>query len=343
MHLFHDTPDYYNTATMSRYWNTVHADAIVDANDGYGGGGALSASSANGYAIRYHDQSSQSSFAVGMRFKCTAAPGASKVILAVVDAAGAIQCAVVQKTTGKLAIYRGNISAQLGSDTDEDYATSTQLDIGFKGTVASAGGSVELWVGTAGDPDSWTRVIAVSNENTAGGTGEFWRGLYIGMTTTTFSSHVYAGLTDLVHGFYVTAKYPSATGVFTGYAANTGTVAAALDDTTPDDDTTYVACSASDAPFTVSVGTMPTTTRTILAVETIAVVENTTDGAALTYTPICVTDASGDAHVHEGTWHAMTDSTYRVARQVLQVNPDTNLPWTVDELNDAEFGGYATT
>jgi hypothetical protein len=348
MHLFHDTPDHYNTASMSRHWNTVHADAIVDANDGYGGGGAISGSSANASVIRYHDQVGQAAFAVGKRFKYTSALGADKTILAVVDASGTIQVGVVLKTTGKLAVYRGNISAQLGSDSADAIATSTQLDIGFKGVVSSTGGSAEVWVGTAGDEDSWERVIAVSGENTAGGTGETWRGLYVGSTTVTYSSHVYArdgqgAQSDLSAGHKVLVKYPTAAGTFTGYTANTGTLPAAIDDTTPDDDTTYAACTETDAPFSVGVGDVASTIRAITFVESVAVVKNTADGATLTYTPRCVLNASTTPQIFDGQWHAMSDASWRIARHRMEVNPLTGLPWTVAQVNAAEWGGFASS
>jgi hypothetical protein len=346
MHLFHDTPDYYNTATLSRFWDTAHADAIVDANDGYGGGGALSASSADGYVIKYHDQVGQNAFAVGMRFKCTTLPGANKVILAVVDSVGTIQCALVLKTTGKLAIYRGNLTTQIGSDSDDAITTSTQLDIGFKGTVAAVGGSAEAWTGTSGDELSWARVIAVSNENTAGGSGEAWRGMYVGAITTTFSSHLYmrdgqGAVIDLAPGYYVLVKFPDAAGIYSGYTANTGTLHGALDDTAPDDDTTYGGTTEADQSFSVSVGSVATTTRTIYAVESVAVVKNTADGVGLNYIPRCVLTASTDPVISDGSWNSVSDSTWRAFRHRLPVNPLTGVLWKHSELNAAEWGGYA--
>jgi hypothetical protein len=345
MHLFHDTPDYYGTATLPRFWDTAHADAIVDANDGYGGGGAISASSANGSVIKYHDQVGQAVFACGMRFKCTTLPGADKVILAVVDAAGAIQVSLVLKTTGKLAVYRGAISAQLGSDSADAITTSTQLDIGFAGVVGSVGGSAEVWLGTAGNKASWSRVIAVSGANTAGGTGEAWRGLYLGSITTTFSSHIYARdgqgtVTGLAPGYYVFVKYPNSAGIFTGYTPNTGTIHAALDDTAPDDDTTYGEASEQDASFTVGMGTVAAT-QTVYAVETIASVKNTADGAGLTYIPRCVLNADDEPLIFDGSFKAPTTASYLAFRDRWPVNPLTGDPWTVSALNAAEWGGYA--
>jgi hypothetical protein len=355
MHLFHDTPSYYNTnALMVRAWEDnvdgdVHADIIIDANDGLNGGPAWSSSSANGYAITYHDQIGQSAFRVGCCFKCTTLPGANKVILAVVDAAGAIQCCVVLKTTGKLAIYRGNISAQLGSDSTDAITTSATLEIGFKGDIASVGGTAEVWLGTAGDADSWERIIAVSGDNTAGGTGETWRGVYIGATTTTFTSHLYArdgqGVQniDLEFGYTVGTEFPSAAGIYSGYVPNTGTLAAALDDTAADDDTTYGVASAQHASFTVAMSTV-SDTPTIYAIELVATVKNTADGAGLTYTGRVVLNADTAPLIVDGTWRAATDAAYRTFRErfTAGLNPITGLPYTVTELNAAEFGGFAS-
>lgn len=345
MHLFHDTPGYYNTATLPRFWDEAHADAIVDTNDGYGGGAALSSSSADGYVIKYHDQTGQSRFACGMTFKATANPGANKVILAVVDAAGDIQCALVLKTTGKLAVYRGNITTQLGSDSADAIATSTQLDIGFTGVVGSVGGSAEIWVGTADSPSTWMRVVAVSNENTAGGSGEAWRGLYVGSTTTTFSSHIYmrdgqGTITGLDNGYNVTVAFPDAAGIYTGYTPNTGTIQAALDDASPDDDTTYGACGAINAPFTVSMGAVAST-QIVYAIETVANVENTSDGAGLSYVPRLVLNASSEPLIYDGSFRSATDAEYRAFRERYTVNPLTGTPWTVTQINAAEFGGLA--
>jgi len=352
MHLFHDTPAYYNTnALMARAWTetyggSVHADMTIDANDGLNGGPAWSASSANGTAIAYHDQVGQAAFAVGMCFKCTTLPGADKTILAVVDATGAIQVGVVLKTTGKLAVYRGAISAQLGSDSTDAITTSTTLEIGFKGTVAEVGGAVEVWLGTAGDADSWERVIAVSGVDTVGGTGESWRGVYIGAITTTFASHLYARdgqgaiATDLVFGYTVGCKFPSSAGIYTGYTPNAGTIQAALDDTAADDDTTYAETFAQVASFTVGVSTAADT-EFVYAVETVASVKNTASGAGLSYIPRCVIDADDEPLLFDGAFRTPTTSAYKAFRERYPVNPQTGLPWTVDELNAAEWGGYA--
>ena len=342
MHLFHDTPDYYTTSLMGRVWDTVHADAIVDANDGYGGGGALSASSANGSVIKYHDQAGQSAFACGMRFKCTTLPGADKVILAVVDAAGTIQCCVVLKTTGKLALYKGNLTTQIGSDSAAAITTSTQLDIGFKGVVGSVNGSGEVWVGDAGDPTTWTRVIAVSNANTAGGSGEFHRGVFVGSTTATFTSHVYmrdgqGSQVDLVPGYFIFVKLPDAPGGYTGFSANAGALDDALDDAAADDDTTHAVTYAIGSSYSVSMSAV--TSRAVLAVETVQMVKNVSpDGVGLTHVPRCVIAAGA---LYDGPWQSASDSVWKALRQRWPVNPSTGLAWTDAEINASEWGGYA--
>jgi hypothetical protein len=346
MLLFHDTPDYYTTALMSRYWDTVHADAIVDPNDGYGGGGAISASSANGYVIKYHDQTGQSAFSAGMRFKATSNPGADKAILAVVDAAGTIQVCLALESDGKLAVYRGALSAQLGITTDA-IDLSTQLDIGFKGVVGSVGGSAEVWLGTAGDSSSWTRVIAISGENTAGGSGEVHRGLYVGSTTVTFSSHLYlrdgqGADTDVKPGHKVTAYRPTSNGVFTGYAANSGSMYAAIDDTAADDDTTYIQTSTQNASFTVGLGSV-SSAGVIYGVEAIHVVKNTAAGAGMTYTPRLVLNADTAPIISDSNWRAASSADWRVFVDRRPVNPLTGLPWTAAQLNAAEWGGLATS
>jgi hypothetical protein len=352
MELFIDTPSHYNTnALMTRVWTderggSVHADMIVDANDGLDGGPAWSSSSANGSAYTYHDQIGQSEFRLGMCLKCTTLPGADKVILGVVDAAGALQVCVVLKTTGKLAVYRGNISAQLGSDSADAITTSTTLEIGFKGTVASIGGSAEVWLGTAGTSTSNARVIAVSGVNTAGGTGETWRGPYIGATTTIFLSHLYVrdgqGVrnNDLEFGWTCGTEFPDAAGIYTGYTPNTGTIQAALDDTAADDDTTYGECSAEDASFTVGMSTV-SATPIISSVVVLHQVKNTAAGAGLSYIPRCVLDADTTPLIFDGSFRTPSTSAYKAFRERYEVNPLTGLPWEVSELNAAEFGGYA--
>jgi hypothetical protein len=360
MHLFHDTPSYYNTnALMVRVWEEdggpggdVHADMIIDANDGLNGGPAWSASSANGYAIKFHDQVGQSIFNVGMCFKCTSLPGADKVILGVVDAAGDLQASVVLRTTGVLAVYRGDTAGvQIGSDSEEAITTSTTLEIGFKGVISSVGGSAEVWLGTAGDVESWERVIAVSGESTVGGSGDSWRGGYIGATTSTFSSHLYmrdgqsANNNDLVFGYTVGTKFPSTAGIYSGYTANTGTLPAALDDTAADDDTTYAEANAQNASYTVDMGSVADT-PIVYAMEAVAVVKNTGDGpAGLTHTIRLVIDADSDPLIFDGSFQSASESDYRALRERFGagLNPLTGLQYTVDQLNDAELGGFASS
>jgi hypothetical protein len=189
----------------------------------------------------------------------------------------------------------------------------------------------------------------LTGENTAGGSGEHWRGVYIGATTTTFSSHLYtrdaqgAHNTDLEFGYTVGVKFPTSAGIYTGYSPNVGTIQAALDDAAANDDTDYAEATSQSASFSVGMGTVAAT-PIIHAVETVAMVKNTADAPGLTFTPRVVLTADTTPINIDGSWRSAVDSAYRAFRERFGagLHPLTGLPWTVAQLNAAEFGGYAT-
>lgn len=349
-HVYQDTPNYYTTALQGRYWDDVHADATVTADVGYLGSGddGWTGSSEDAYRLVYvRHGAGQSRFATGCRFLVSDYPSVATVILAVTDAAGDIQASVVLNTDGTLSAYRGDASGAELVTAAGTLTLDTFYDLGFKGEINAATGAVEIWLGESGDVETWTVYARIDAVNTQGGATSDWVGLYVGSTDETVTCHLYArngagAATDLMPGWLVTVKFPTATGFLTDMLPNTGTRHEAIDDAVADDDTTYIYATDSGQSFSVEMDDL-TSAFGILALDSVATVQNET-GETNAYEPIVVLNADNedDRVAVYGSWRSLSDSSWRGIHEPYGLNPLTGLAWQPSDVTVAgrtEWGG----
>jgi hypothetical protein len=332
-----DTPSYCNTSTLGRYWDSVHADTTVTSGTGYSGGNGWSASTANGSLTRYHDTLDLSSFALGFRIKVTSAPGATKQLVAILAPDGTVQCSAALTTSAEIALYRGDPSTGTLLDTSAAIPTGTFLDFGFEGQIHSAAGYLSASIGVSGNSSSFDSIAESGTTNTQEHASDTtWLGYTIGTTSGLVINHLYWRKLTLKPGCLVSTLRPDAVGSYNGWTANTGTLATALDDTTPDDDTTIANSTGAfgnDA-FSVSMDTLAAT-PVIHGVDVVVTVRNGAGAPALQFRPVVLSDGvSFVGHLHD-----VTDGAWLGARDAFPVNPRTGESWTRAEVNEAEFGG----
>lgn len=330
--VWHDQPDYYTTATLPRFWSVAHADAEVAAGEGYDGGSALTGATEDASVVTFSTGLSDSvEFGLGCRLKIDALPSAEKIILGITTTGGDLHCCLTLRTDGKVSLYRGDMADLLATSGDA-LATGSQLRLGMTGVLDEANGALEVYLNR--DP-----IARINGTNTVAASPPTWGGVYVGLAPDVFQSHLYAqaGYGDLRPGYVVRVLYPTGEPLFTGWDPNTGTVAdipAAIDDPTPDDDTTYIRARALDVRYCVLHD--PIDDVRILGARTIALVRNLS-GSSPSFTPFV---RHADGRLDFGDWRSVVDSAWRAIDRWYQRNPFTGDPWTPDDLAAAGWGGH---
>lgn len=338
-----DTPSYYTTTTLPRFWDDAHADAIVTAG-GYSSSNAWSSSSTSGHLTRYHRVVGTSVFAVGHRLYVLDYPGSEKKLIEILSPDGTVQCSCSMTTAGLIKIYRGTTAGTLLATSAEAVPLDTHLDFGFEGDVDIAGGWASVWVGISGESASFTEWVSASGNTQNDTTTGTWRGFSIGLHEDLLHSHLYWRRLELTPGLLVETEFPDATGIYTGWTPNTGTTHAALDDADADDDTTVVNSNAvaGAASFTVSMSAA-TATPNVFGLDLVGTVRNGAATPDLGFQFVVVANASTEPVSAVSDFYEPSDSEWLGLRHPFGVNPVTGLPWTVTQINAAEFGGQSET
>lgn len=329
-------PDHYATAQVPRYWLTAHANAQVTA--GYASTNGLTASALGAYVIQMVSPGDDQHFAVGGRFKVSAYPPSSQILLAVVDGAGVVQCSLVLKTDGSLSLYRGSASGTELLATGASLALGAWHRLGFKGTIHLSNGALEAHLNSTRTVENI--IGQFGGVNTAGSGANSWSGIYVGLGSSIICGHLYAVdgggvVTGLIHGLRVTVKFPATVGTFDEWVKTGGTLPAVLDDPTPDDDTTKIQTPTFDKRYSVLMATLATTQK-VHGVQTEAQVRNVTgSGKSPSQEPLTVIDGT-EYYSH---WQSCVQDAWRSIWQAYSVNPRTSVPWSVADINLAEWGG----
>jgi hypothetical protein len=329
--VWHDTPDYYTTATEERYWSDVHADCVVLPTAGYLGGGGWSGSSEDAYSITHPRQipPATDTFGLGMRLRLTGYPSASVPILAVVDDLDERQVEVQLGTDGILRVYRD--STELAA-ADVPLPTYTEIKFGFRGRVSPTVGEVEVLV-AYGASTAFTPIMRLTGANTAAAGTAVWTGIYLGRPPSVIASHAYAGYgTEALRpGYLVKALYPDTTAA-SAWVASSGTIPAALA-SPPDDDTAYIFASGVGQRYRMTMDEMPDE-RAIYGVRTVALVKNAA-GQDVTHAAII----SDGASFSVSPWRSVTDDAWTMVDRFDAKHPITGVTWTPASVNAASYGG----
>jgi hypothetical protein len=253
--LFADGFDTWGTATQPGPWNSVT----------YGGGSTAGgiytpASSTNSFGVCNKGFTSSGTLIINFRMALTGVGGTSNCPILVFYDGGTIQCSLVVKNTGKLAFFRGTSTAQLGSDSTFTLsANSVQQDFEVK-IVFGNTGSCELKVNNVSD----ITASSVDNTATANNTANSMDiGKYSSPTYGLFSfDHcIIMDSSGSVNNDFIGPKtistlLPTADGNYTDWTANTGDRWAAIDDATPDSDTTYISAATVGNKYTAVMGNL---------------------------------------------------------------------------------------
>jgi hypothetical protein len=265
---------FYTAAQASRAWSVSLGTGSLDI-------GAYGPSGANGVrftgdlaaAIEHAGLAPSGSTAIiGVRFRFSAAPGSRNRFLQVREGS-TFHCNLDLNTDRTLAVYS---DTTLIKNLSYTCAVDTFIDVWFKVDVGNSGSwEVRVYENSSSTP-AFTDSGSADTQN--GGTGA-WDTLGLGAAcagTTDFANAIFLDgsgtrLNDILGPADVYALYADAraTPTLNDFTLSAGTdVAALLDDTTADDDTTYVHSSTINHQQSVFVDLPPASDRTILGMQT---------------------------------------------------------------------------
>lgn len=263
-------------------------------------------------------------------------------VLLGIRAGGGFQCTVNRKADGTLGVYNTYPSlAGLIASSSQVFPLGAHVHLGVKAVIAASGSIViHVWE----DGDSAAQVfINASGINTRGLGAGTWDGIHLGSAisagTTDWSNLMIldasgAVNTDLLGPLDIFARYPDAPGQYAEMSPYSGTDHVdPVDDVTADDDSSYVAASATGLRDVHEFQDAPYPDRVVVGVSLIHVAR--VGSGSMSLTPMA-RQAGVD---YDGTPVALT-SAYQALAKVYNTAPDGSA-LTPTIFNALQFGAKA--
>ena len=331
---FIDGFDHYATAHIDRKW-TSSSNAAISALAARHGSSGLRLSSAAFAAYVLKTLTAKATWVVGCAFR-PANLSQEAVVLALVDS-GSVQVEVRILTSGLLRVVRGDNAATLATGSTALSANVWHF-IEFKATIHGSSGSYELRI------DGATEVSGSGANTQATGTatanqvalGDPSGGVFDAMSQDHDDFYVLdsdgSANNDFLGDCRVETLLPSGAGTNTAWTPSSGDNYAAVDDATPDDDTTYVASSTADQKDTYAMANLGTSPSEIFGVQTcLTARKDDADARSVA----ALVRASGTDYA--GSTVALSTD-YACLLEVRETDPSTTVPWTESGINNIECG-----
>lgn len=333
---FIDGFDHYTTRDqfMYKYNDAASSSYVATSSSGRRTGSyAARIYTSSGYISKTIDD--QSTWIVGAAIKLGAIPSGAGTLFQFRDATGTTQACLVVTTTGSLALYRGGSSGSLLASSSNALTEGVWNYIEAKLTIADSGGSFEVrvngetWASYTGDTkysSSYDTANTIRFNGFPAVVYVYYDDLYICDGTGTVDN-------DFLGDCRVDTIFPSAAGnaadfTPTGSTNNYENV----DETSPDDATSYNASSTVDATDSFAFENLSALDSTILGVQENMIACKDDAGTRILHGLTRL-----DGTNYEGSDLSLSDS-YLNHTQIWETNPATSAAWTEAEINAAEFG-----
>jgi hypothetical protein len=341
--LFMDSFDHYVTADLLEKWSSQAGTVAISAANGRRSSASLRLATA-GAQLYKTCGTANTTIIVGAAVRASLASNPASLFTIWEATAVRNQVILAANPDGSLAAYRGPAAASPGA-----ILSATLLGTIPAALAANSYAYVELRVvlhESAGEVQVRVNGVQLLNltaqDTIATGATASWTSLLLstnnGVTTVDYDDlYVLDGSGPAPWNTFlgdcrVDARVPTAPGATTGWTPLAGANWAAVDDTAPDDDTTYTSTSTLNAVDTFVVQDAPVAGATLFGVQHCLNLKKT-DAGACTVAP--VVRHSGVDNV--GT--AISPGTsYAYGLAINQTNPGTSAQWTEAEFNAAEFG-----
>lgn len=326
--------DHYNdTAEMAKKWNS----SVVDAQFTTGRFGGQAFWFEQGNNALHVLSSNLSTFVVGFAYQYEVGASMSDNNLFSIYDDSTIQLDIYVNNDGSLSIRRG-ASTVLGTSAVGLVSPGVWNYIEFKATINNSGSYELRFNGTNILSDSGVDTQQSSNAymNKFG----FVAAGYTNRNIDDFYFLDTSGSTnnDFLGDVRIETIRPTGAGNQTDFTPSTGSNWENVDDTTPDDDSTYNYHAPQGLPGTdlFTMGDLTTISGSIFGIQPIIYTRKDDAGSADLYSVI---RTGGTDYVGSGI--SLGDS-YIYHTDILEENPNTATAWTVTDINNIE-GGYRRT
>jgi len=298
--------------------------------------------SSNGTGALLWGITATSTLVVNFRASFGVGAAGNKPLVQLVDS-GTVQCSLVMKSNGKLAIFRGTSTAELAESINiYPFNSNEYLDIEWKVTVHNTTGVIELRV------NGVTEIASTGSLNTRAGTNDSADAVRLG-TIAAGAARPYfkqfilmdttgSVMNDFIGPVDVTSLRPNADGEYDDWTANTGTRFAAVNQAVTDNDTTFVSSSTPGDQVTFQLGNLPSGVTDVFAVFPQMQIRRE-QGT----TRICKFLMRSGIDDELGTKELAIGPTYAFRQEAITTSPFTTNAWDVAEVNGLELGVEITT
>lgn len=350
---FGDQPDYYDTATLPRYWDLSN-DMDVAGGEGLAGSDAWEGGGSGAYVVKFPLVVHATRFGFIVRVKIDALPASPLIVLGAPDAGDppALQVCCTINADGTVSIYRGDSTGTLlATSADVLPSDGSTFRLAFTGLISPTSGNAAVLF-AAGD-DALVEIAQAGGVDTDATGSGVRRGVYLGGVTDVFTSHLFTqGSGTLPHSPIVDVLMPLDDSTLQDWSVEPPgspvNMADATDDVPANDDTDYGYSTAVNQRYALQHATAPSR-LSYLGVQTVALVQNAEDSTppgspaltvpTYTFTPLIKNDGLS---VSLGAVRSVTASDWKGVENPQRVNPFTGLPWTTATINAYGWGGKTT-
>ncbi len=340
--LFCDSFDHYSNTELGMKWNGGKFGSATLSSSSPGGrsgtGKSLSVPSSSDYVRR--TIGATTSFVTGFGLYVTTLSSCDSTVGIFRGLqSGSEQVRLCVGTSGQLIVRKGDGTALTSGTSD----TGTIVEgvwayVEFKCTISTSIGASSCLVKVNG-----LTVVTVATGQSTQNTGTANIDQYDlrgNGGTLYFDDHYFCNQTgsnaDFLGDVSVAVIYPSGNGdtnQFTNSNANSTNNYTYVDETSPDNDTTYVKDAVFDEIDLYAYDDLPGTATSVYAVQRCMFARKDDSGGSKNAAGIVKTGGT----VYAGSSVALADN-YTYYCDVLDVNPNTTSAWSVSEVNGAQFG-----
>lgn len=325
--VFVDSFDHYDTANVAQKWSATSGTNVIEAG---GRSGKRLRSSGNAATV-WLNVADRSTYVMGCGFSMTSFGGSSGFYIARFAEGNAHHVDLRVDAAGHLFVTRNG--AVLGAAGSSTLSANTWYFIEFKATIHDSAGAVTVRLNGVDEivltgQDTRNANTGVINRLIVGhgdnSSATWFDDLYIVDTTGTSNN-------DFLGDVRVEALFPDGAGNSTQFTPDSGSNYARVNESAPDDDTSYVGSSTVGHKDTYAMGAMGASTS-IKGTQQVIYARKTDAGSRVGRTVI----RSGGTD-YEGADIALTD-TYLFHRTVRETDPNTSAAWTEAGVNGHEAG-----
>lgn len=338
--LFGESVGHLDSANLSRKYETAISTLVVSAGSGYLGGNALTGGQAayfesQPWLIKRVTPATASEGIMGYRSKVTALPYSGGAFYAELSCWSGLtrQFSLNTTSTGQLQVLRGSQTGTvLGTTTNPVFVNNTFVFIEVRWKISGTVGELEIRA------DNMT-VLNLSGVNLQGAGGTAWNGFEWVPGLTEYICDMYlidlSGSTCnyfLGKGFHGYCNFPIAdAGV--AWTPASGANYAAVDDATPDLGATFVRAQTNGVIDRYQIGAFDPAS-VVHFVQGNHLIRKASSSVSNRFAPIA--QVNGADYISADR---LVESTgYLDQREIWALNPETGLPWTIDEINASRFG-----